>query len=249
MASPKVVSAVIVFKIVSLDVVFMYYIIILNWFFSPITTKIIALWVTLTVCIMFLWLESANKLVCCCSLVKYWHLLSPSCRAARTSQFCKPQSLPPGHIQTLLKNNPHHIYTKGAEMWILAGSMWLVPDPFCGLEELRKKLSWCPCSHGLLGVTPRASPHYWVGEMCVSVAGGWDLSLSLMVLACYKQVILRVSLPPSAWERSSQAIVSPVRYPGVLLGSGSSVLPLLLPGGFSLSSCFALWKIDSGADD
>lgn len=44
-------------------------------------------------------------------------------------------------------------------------------------------------------------------------------------------------------------MVSPVDYPVVLLGSWSSVHPLLLPGGFLLSSCFALWKIDSGADD
>lgn len=41
MVSPKAVPAVIVFKIVSLDLVFMYYIIILNWFFFfPITIKI-----------------------------------------------------------------------------------------------------------------------------------------------------------------------------------------------------------------
>lgn len=41
-------------------------------------------------------------------------------------------SLPPGHMQTPLKKNLHHTYTKDAEMWILAGSTWLVPDPFCG---------------------------------------------------------------------------------------------------------------------
>ena len=69
------------------------------------------------------------------------------------------------------------------------------------------------------------------------------------MLACYEQVVLRVSLPTCAWERSSQPVVSPCSYPGVLLGSWSSVLLLLLPGGFSLSSCFALWKIDSGAAD
>lgn len=40
----------------------------------------------------------------------------------------------------------------------------------------------------------------------------------LMVLACYKQIVLRVSLPTCAWERGSQPIVSPVRCPGVLLG-------------------------------
>lgn len=71
MVSPKVVPAVINFKVVSLDIVFTYYIIILIIFFFSITTKIIALWVTLAVCIMFLSLESANKIVCCCSLVKY----------------------------------------------------------------------------------------------------------------------------------------------------------------------------------
>lgn len=148
------------------------------------------------------------------------------------------QSLPPGHTQTPLKNTPQHIYTKVAAVWMLLSASHMLPAPFCGfLGQLRKKLS----GHGVQRVKLRAGPHYWVGEVCEH-GRQVRVQLSLMVLACSKQVIFHISAYLCLRGLT-------IACPDVLLGSWSSVHPPLLPGAFSLSSCFAWWKIDSGADD
>lgn len=178
----------------------------------------------LTVCIMFLSLESANELVCYCSLVKYsWHSLSPSCRATKTWQLwatipaCRPYPNPTE------KQSTSYLHQRCRDVDFsrkhVAGScliLWV-------LEQLRKKIPWCPCGCDLEGVT-QVHTIEWVrcGECSRQ---GRELSLTLVKLVCYKQVILRLSLATCAWESCSQLVVSPVHCPGMLLGIWNSVLP------------------------
>lgn len=189
---------------------------------------------------MVLTLGCANKLVCCCSSVNYsWHLLLLSCRAAKIWQFCNPclQAIHKPHWKTLHSPSTLKVQQCGC-CQKPATCFLLLSVGFRTVEEETLLMSLVMVSRG--SNWEQVHTTEWV--RCVNTAGRES---SAWVWWCWHvpSRSFYTSLPSCAWE------VSPVDYTGVLLGSWSSVHPLLLPGGFSLSSCFALWKTDCGADD
>lgn len=135
---------------------------------------------------MVLTLGCANKLVCCCSSVNYsWHLLLLSCRAAKIWQFCNPclQAIHKPHSTSTLKVQQCGCCQKPATCFLLFSV------GFRRVEEETLLMSLVMVSRG--SNWEQVHTTEWV--RCVNTAGRWEFSLSLMVLARSKQVILHIS--------------------------------------------------------